>query len=145
MIENLFIGLLVSSLFIEIIGVYPGGIIIPAYMAMFFDQPLRIAGTLAVSLLCFGSYKILSCYTILFGRRRFVALILLGGLWLFIWNRVFINDLFQGFHGLYAIGLVIPGIIANTYERQGIVVSIFSMLIASSMTYFIVKFISALI
>jgi poly-gamma-glutamate biosynthesis protein PgsC/CapC len=145
MIENLFIGLLISSLFIEIVGVYPGGIIVPAYLAMYIDQPLRIAGTLIVSLVCFGSYKILSCYTILFGRRRFVILILLGSFWLFIWNKLLVNDLFQGLHGLYAIGLVIPGLIANTYERQGIALTIIALLIATTMTYFLVKFISALI
>jgi poly-gamma-glutamate biosynthesis protein PgsC/CapC len=145
MIENLFIGLLISSLFIEVTGVYPGGIIVPAYLAMYVDQPLRIAGTLIVSLVCFGACKILSRYTILFGRRRFVALLLLGSFCLFIWNKIFGNDLFQGFQGLYAIGLVIPGIIANAYERQGIVLSIISLVIATTMTCFTVKFIAALI
>jgi poly-gamma-glutamate biosynthesis protein PgsC/CapC len=144
MIENLFVGLLISSLFIELVGVYPGGIIVPAYLGLYFDQPLRIVGTLVVSLVCFGSYKILSCFTILFGRRRFVVLILLGCFWLFIWNRLFIGNISQEFYGLHAVGLVIPGIIANTYERQGIALSIISLIVATTMTYFIVKLIFTL-
>jgi poly-gamma-glutamate biosynthesis protein PgsC/CapC len=145
MTVNLFIGLLVSSFFIEIAGVYPGGIIVPAYLAMYMDQPFRVAGTLIVSLVCYGSYKILSGYTILFGRRRFVILIFLGSLWLLIWNKLLVNDLFQGLHGFYAIGLVIPGLIANTYERQGIALTLVALLIAVTMTGFLVKLISLFI
>jgi len=139
MIENLFIGLLISCLFIETTGIYPGGIIIPAYLALYLDQPLRIVGTLAVSLVCFGLYKILSGYTILFGRRRFIILILLGSLLTLLWNNTVRTDLIRGFYGLHTIGLMIPGIIANTFERQGIMLSVFSIIIASTVTYFIVK------
>jgi poly-gamma-glutamate biosynthesis protein PgsC/CapC len=145
MIENLFIGLLISCLFIEFTGVYPGGIIVPAYVAMYLDQPYRIAGTLIVSLVCFGSYKVLSRHILLFGRRRFVFLLLLGGFWLFVWNTIAINDVFWGCRGLYGIGVVIPGIIANTYERQGIGFTIVALIIAAAMTYFVVKLVGALI
>jgi hypothetical protein len=69
----------------------------------------------------------------------------LGSLWLLIWNQLWANDLFRGLHGLYAIGLVIPGLIANTYARQGIALTIVALLIAATMTGFLVKLISGLI
>ncbi len=40
--ETLFIGLLIAVLYVEITGFYPGGIIVPAYVALYLDQPVRV-------------------------------------------------------------------------------------------------------
>ena len=46
-----FIGLLISLIFTGITGLFPGGIIVPSYLVLFYNQPARIAGTLIAALL----------------------------------------------------------------------------------------------
>ncbi|MBT7311770.1 poly-gamma-glutamate biosynthesis protein PgsC, partial [bacterium] len=39
------LGLVISLIFSEVMGVAAGGLIVPGYIAMYLDQPLRIVGT----------------------------------------------------------------------------------------------------
>ena len=67
MIIKLFIiGLVVGFIYYEITGISPGGIIAPAYLAMFIHNPLRIAVTLSIAILVFICLKYLSSVTILY-------------------------------------------------------------------------------
>ena len=43
--EDSFLGLFLSLLFLGMTGLYPGGIIVPSYLVLFIDQPLRVAAT----------------------------------------------------------------------------------------------------
>jgi poly-gamma-glutamate biosynthesis protein PgsC/CapC len=140
-IEVAFIGLVVATLFTELTGLYPGGVIVPAYIALFANQPLRFVGTLAVALLAWATYRLIGRAFILFGRRRFVLLILLGGAWALIGYRL-VPLAWPESLELRAIGWVIPGLIANTFERQGFWVTTAAMVVASAITYFIVRLIS---
>ena len=137
-IEAAFLGLLVATLFVEITGFYPGGIIVPAYIALFLDQPLRVAGTVAIALLAWATYRALSQWLILYGRRRFVLMILLGGAWALVAWRV-LPALWPTSVELRTIGWVIPGLVANTIERQGVWLTLLATGIASVVTYFLVR------
>jgi len=139
-IEAAFIGLLIAAFFTEITGLYAGGVIVPAYMALFVNQPLRFIGTLAVALLAWGTYRLLERGFVLFGRRRFLLLILLGGAWTFIGYRVLPMAWPESLE-LRTIGWVIPGLIANTFERQGFVLTVAAMGIVTAVTYFVLRFI----
>lgn len=136
--ETLFIGLIVAVLYVEIMDTYPGGIIVPAYMALYLDQPLRILITIAVALLSLCTYKILSRFLILFGKRRFVMLVLLGGIWAQIWFFL-LPHFFSGPAGLRAIGWLIPGLLANNLEKQKFIPTLASMFVVSIVTYFLVR------
>jgi poly-gamma-glutamate biosynthesis protein PgsC/CapC len=116
--EIAFIGLLLSLLFTGLTGLYPGGIIVPSYLVLFVNQPARIVGTLVAALLTVLVYRLTSQYLILFGRRRFVFLILVGGIWALLWIQVF-PALFPLSLEFRVIGWVIPGLIANHFDRQG--------------------------
>ncbi|MFC1725060.1 poly-gamma-glutamate biosynthesis protein PgsC [candidate division KSB1 bacterium] len=125
--EISFISLLITLLFTGITGIYPGGIIVPGYLVLFADQPLRIAATLAAALLTMFTYKLASQHLILFGRRRFVFMILAGGVWTYIWLQVFpVFDMLSP--EFRVIGWVIPGLIANNFERQGVIITTASLL-----------------
>ncbi|MGD8277044.1 MAG: poly-gamma-glutamate biosynthesis protein PgsC [Gemmatimonadota bacterium] len=128
-IELPFIGLLISLAVIGLTGVYPGGIIVPSYLVLFLSEPERIAGTLAAALLTLGVYLLASRWLILFGRRRFVFLILVGGLWSVLW-RTLLPSVFPLSVEFAVIGWVIPGLIANQLERQGIAVTLGSLFTA---------------
>jgi gamma-polyglutamate biosynthesis protein CapC len=117
--ELIFIALVASLLFAGITGVYAGGIIVPSYLVLFVNQPLRLAGTLAAALLTYACYKLISRYLILFGRRMFVFMVLTGAVWTFCWIQLF-PLLHPAALEFRVIGWVVPGLIANNFQRQGI-------------------------
>jgi poly-gamma-glutamate biosynthesis protein PgsC/CapC len=129
-IELPFIGLLISLAIIGLTGVYPGGIIVPSYLVLFLSEPQRLVGTLVAAVLTLLVYILVSRRLILFGRRRFVFLILVGGLWSIAW-RTLLPTLFPLSVEFTVIGWVIPGLVANHFERQGVLVTLGSLLTAT--------------
>jgi len=125
-----FIGLLISLAIIGLTGVYPGGIIVPSYLVLFISEPQRIVGTLVAALLTYCVYLLASRWLILFGRRRFVFLLLVGGIWAVLWRHLF-PTIFPISLEFTVIGWVIPGLIANHFERQGVLVTLGSLLTAT--------------
>lgn len=111
-------GVFLTALFIELVGIYPGGIIVPAYLAFYIDQPLRIAVTLGISLLTWGLYQLPAGWFVIYGRRRFIMMILISALLSLLYQPLAYH-LGAGRLPLQGIGLVIPGLIANNYEQQG--------------------------
>ena len=114
------LGLVISLLFSETLGLAAGGMVVPGYLALMIHEPFRIAGTILVSLVTYAVLKLLSRYVLIYGRRRIVVAVLLG----FTFGALS-RDLLQ-FHfkdapvDLSTIGFVIPGLIANWMERQGV-------------------------
>jgi len=47
--ETLFIGLILAFFYVELMDIYPGGIIVPAYIALYLDQPLRVLATIFIA------------------------------------------------------------------------------------------------
>ena len=134
--EISFLGLVISLIFTGITGLYPGGIIVPSYLVLFMDQPARIAGTLIAAFLTLICFKLASQYLIIFGRRRFVFMILVGGIWTFLWIQVF-PFIFPVSLEFRVIGWVIPGLIANNFERQGVIVTTASLVTVTVVVYFL--------
>ncbi len=124
------IGIVVSFAFYEIVGISPGGIVVPGYIALFLDQPIRILVTLLVALLTYYAVKILSNYIILYGRRRFLTMVLVSFLLKWIIEEMIIKMPISGIE-LRSIGYIIPGLIANEMRRQGIFPTIYSLAIVS--------------
>ena len=124
------IGIMVSFAFYEIVGFSPGGIVVPGYVALFLDQPIRILVTLLVALLTYFAVKILSNYIILYGRRRFLAMVLVSFLLKWLIEEMIIKMPIPGVE-LRSIGYIIPGLIANEMRRQGIFPTIYSLAIVS--------------
>ena len=58
---------------------------------------------------------------IIYGRRRLVLAILLGFIFGFISRQFIIYEIFAVDFRMQAIGFIIPGLIANWMERQGVV------------------------
>ena len=124
------IGIAVSFVYYELVGLSPGGMVVPGYLALFFLQPNRIIITLLVALLTYFSVHILSNYIILYGRRRFLAAILLGFLIKWLIEGFIVKMPISGIE-LQTIGYIIPGLIANEMRRQGIFPTLYSLAIVS--------------
>jgi len=117
--ESIGLSILLSFLSVEFLGISAGGLVSPGYLAFFLEQPLRILSTMLLSVLVCLALRFMQRFMIIFGRRRFMAAVLLGliGTWA-------IEQLF--FHAaeisqdLRIIGYIIPGLIANDMLKQGI-------------------------
>jgi len=134
--EIIFVGLVVALLFYELTGFYPGGLIVPAYLALYLHQPLRVLGTVLVAVVTWATYHLLSKIFILYGRRRFALILLLGGVWGFLWKQIF--PLYWPFSvDIASIGWLIPGLLANTIERQGFWTTLFALGVVLFVTHFI--------
>ncbi|MGZ5487386.1 MAG: poly-gamma-glutamate biosynthesis protein PgsC [Candidatus Aminicenantales bacterium] len=137
-VETLFIGLVLALLWAEITDVSPGGIIVPGYFALYLGQPLRAAATLAVALLTLAAYKVLVRRLILFGRRRFVLMVLVGAVLSQAWLLVS-PGLFAAPAGLRVIGLIIPGILASSLARQKLGPTLASLASVSTLTFAVAR------
>ena len=137
-VETLLIGLVLALLWTEITDVSPGGLIVPGYFALYLDEPLRAAATLAVALLTWAAYKVLARRLILFGRRRFVLTVLVGAVLAQAW-LVISPGLFAAPAGLRVIGLIIPGILASSLARQKAGPTLASLAAVSTLTFAVAR------
>ena len=138
LLETLLVGLVLALLWAELTDVSPGGIIVPGYFALYLDRPLRGLATIATAILCLLIYRLLSRYLVLFGRRRFVLLVLFGAalaqIWLLLFPRLFHSPL-----ELQVIGWVIPGLLASNLQRQRFLPTLSSLVTVSVLTFAIVR------
>jgi len=130
------IGIVLGFIFFEISGLTAGGIIVPGYLALFVNEPLRILTTVTISLMVFGLVRLIARYTIVFGRRRFFLMILLGFILRGAFDYVSVYLPESGM-GLQAIGYIIPGLIANEFYRQGVLKTLLVMAVVVTMVYLI--------
>lgn len=132
MVQSIGLGLIVSVVFSETLGLAAGGMVVPGYMALMIHAPLRILGTIIVSLLTFYSVKLLSNYMFIYGRRRTVLVILIGFLLGWLSRRFFMIPLPSGTSlEFQSVGFIIPGLIANWMERQGVIQTLSTMIVAA--------------
>lgn len=120
--EIVLLGVALSLIFAELTGLSPAGLVVPGYIALCLQTPARVVYTLCIVLLTWAAARLLARFTILYGRRRFALMILLS----FAINlAVEQSGLLPYPPGL--IGSVVPGIMANEFERQGILPSLLSL------------------
>ena len=142
-LATLLVGVVLALIFTEIAGVLPGGIIVPAVLALAMDRPERSWPTIAAALIALAAYKGLASVFLLDGRRRFVLMLLLGALigqlWILAWPHLASPSL-----DLRAIGWIIPGLLANNLERQKFLPTLASLAAVTVMTYFVVRLVGML-
>ncbi len=130
-IQSIGLGLVVSLIFSEFLGLAAGGMVVPGYIALMIDQPIPVLGTIFVSYLTYLGIKFFSGYMFIYGRRRTVITIILGFVlgWLF---REFMVFRFPSLTmEIQVIGYIIPGLIAVWMERQGVIETISTMILAA--------------
>jgi len=130
LIESIAVGLLVGFFFYEWMGLSPGGFVVPGYLALYLDRPLMILSTLAVSLATYGAVQLFSRVTILYGRRRFILMILAGFAFQWLFRAAAIKTQFLPVE-IDTIGFIIPGLIANEMGRQRILPTLGSLAIVT--------------
>jgi poly-gamma-glutamate biosynthesis protein PgsC/CapC len=125
------LGLFISLLSYEFFGLAAGGIVVPGYIALQLSQPVRLAGTLIVSLVTYVLIEIISKYTFLYGRRQMVVSLIIGCILANLSRLLFNFDMSSSVLELQAIGWVIPGLLAHWYCKQGVFRTISILIITS--------------
>lgn len=133
------IGIFVGLFFFGLTGIVPGGIIVPGYIALYAQQPLRILVTILASLITLVLGRLCRRWIIAYGRQRFGLFLLIG-----IGVKVLLDYLFFDLAGLAieirSIGIIIPGIISNEMERQGVWLTLLALAIVSLFLYVLTLF-----
>ena len=123
--ETILLGVVLSLIFTEITGL-SAGLIVPGYLALYLHSPGRIVCTLLLAAAAVGLCKLLSQVLILYGGR-FAVLMLL----------TFFLSLALDAAGLLPfspIGILMPGIIAREFDRQGFRDSLLAMAVTTGLT-----------
>ncbi|MBA2528429.1 MAG: poly-gamma-glutamate biosynthesis protein PgsC [Euzebyales bacterium] len=134
---SLVVGVVLSLIFTERTGVLPAGLIVPGYLALIFDQPLFLAVIFSIAFLTYLIVThVVGRVTILYGRRKFGAMLVTGVVLKLIFDYFYPTLPFEilEFRG---IGVIVPGLIANTIQRQGVFPTVISTLILSGLTFLI--------
>lgn len=124
--ETILLGVLVSLIFTEITGL-SAGLIIPGYLALSLHSPVRIVCTLAVAAMAVLICRQMAKYLILYGRRRFALLLVLTFL-----ISAALDAL--GLLPASVIGIIMPGLIAREFDRQGFPDTLLAMAVTTGLT-----------
>jgi len=127
------LGLTLSLILSELVGLSSAGLVVPGYLALYLDQPARLAATFLVALGTWAAVKFgFARLVVLYGRRRFGITVLTG----FLLNAALDHLLFvlpPEAAGLRAIGYIVPGLIANTALQQGVAATVgLTLLVAAA-------------
>jgi poly-gamma-glutamate biosynthesis protein PgsC/CapC len=126
----LIIGIVVSLVLTDLVGLTAGGIIVPGYVALLLDRPTALAGFLVVAAVSYGVVRALSTVAMLYGTRRF-AVALLAGLALSV-GAQWASPLFVApYVEWVGLGLIVPGLLANQFDRQGVLPTLLMLAIAA--------------
>lgn len=131
---------LTLSLFIEIkLGISPGGLVVPSYIALVLDRPAVVLNIFLVSILTYLIVKFgVSKIVLVYGKRRFVVCVLVALLIKFLLDLLYPIVPFSVF-AFSGVGVVASGILANCYFRQGIIVTSVSSLAVSIVTFLLMN------
>ena len=113
------LGIILSLVLSEALGVTAGGIIVPGYISLFLHQPVQVFSTFFVAILVWLIIKGLSNVMFLYGKRRIVLALILGFFFGYLSRIIYVDT--ESIQSVAVIGNIIPGLIANWMDRQGVV------------------------
>ena len=129
------LGIILSLVLSETLGVTAGGIIVPGYISLYLHQPVQVLVTFLVAILVWSIIQGMGKVMFLYGKRRIVLALILG----FFFGYISRNFIFvpEDIGSVAVIGNIIPGLIANWMDRQGVVKTISVILITASIVQLI--------
>lgn len=133
-VETIGLGMLISFFLTETIGLAAGGIVVPGYIALTLNEPVRVIATILVALITYLIIKALSRFILVFGRRMLLLGIIVGYLLGYITKISPMLNLNSVRWDLSVIGYVIPGLAAYWMARQGVIETLATMMIAAVLT-----------
>jgi len=134
------LGMVLSLFLTETLGITAGGLVVPGYIALQIETPMNIVVTFLISILTIGIIKLLSNIMLIYGKRRLVLCLLLGFLFGYIFREYRLPNLMEFLpvsfnNDIDVIGYIIPGLIASWMDRQGVIRTIATIMITSSVAF----------
>lgn len=123
MLPAIFVSVLAGMAVFHRIGLRTGGFVSGAYLGLLLLRPLDLLFTVAVS---FGAFtlvtRVLMHHMLIFGRRKLGMMILIAAI--LAWTgEIALREASDGryvpWHGFHVITLMVPALIANDAQRQG--------------------------
>jgi len=125
------LGLVLSLAFGELFGLAAGGLVVPGYIALFWNQPMKIVGTIVIAFASYGTIRVIAQWTLIYGRRKLVLTVLISFIYAWLFRFVLGGELGTVLGGFDPIGFIIPGLLAYWMDRQGILDTLTTLVIAS--------------
>jgi poly-gamma-glutamate biosynthesis protein PgsC/CapC len=132
------LGMILTLLFTETVGLAAGGVVVPGYIALNLHHPFQIISTILVALATYLIVRIIAHYMLIYGRRLLIISILIGYLIGYATKLFPPISLAQNYIDISTIGFVIPGLIAYWFNRQGILETLSAMIIVSVLVRLII-------
>ena len=132
------LGMIFSLLLSEIVGLTAGGIIVPGWIAIHLHNPMSIFITFLISIIVYLIVQLISKFVFIYGKRRLVISLLLGFIFGLIFNSFIVDYLLLNDTYIYSIGFIIPGMIANWMNRQGVIRTITVIMITAPIVQLII-------
>ena len=108
--------MVLSLICAELTGISPGGLIVPGFLCLYLRSPVRLGITFAVALLSVLLGKGMKRWLFVYGRRQFTLMDALL-------SKILPPEMQVG-----VIGTLIPGILANTCLKQGVLNTFLALL-----------------
>ncbi len=122
--------------FYEWVGISPGGVVAPAYFALFIYQPGKIAMTLLITFIVYYLIRFFAARFVVYGRRKLLLALILS-FCLKLGIEYWIQPMAIMQLDLQSIGYIIPGLVANEMARQTIIPTLSALGIVTIITYLI--------
>ncbi len=114
------VGMALSLLLEEFMGISAGGIVVPGYLGLAFGEPVTVLILYAIAILTYLVINyVLPRFVILFGKRKFVATLLVAMVFKLAFDLLFPIMPFNTL-AIRGIGIIVPGLLANAFAKQGI-------------------------
>ena len=121
------IGMGLSLILTETLGVTAGGVIVPGYIALYIHEPYKVIITFSVALIVLIIIRVLSNFMFIYGKRRLVLSLMLGFLFGYL-SKIYLDS------DLSSIGNIIPGLLASWMDRQGVLQTVSVLIIIAVAT-----------
>ncbi len=141
------LGVIISILVYERWRLTGGAAVVAGYLGIFMDRPLYVVTTVLLSI---GTFFIVQRFIarrmFLYGRRRLIVMVTVGMVLQFITGMIaFLTaQNIVWLIGLYGVGFVLPGLIAQDMERQGVRLTVLTVLATSALTFLFLRNILAI-
>lgn len=127
------VGLVFGLFMVEAFGLFAGGMVVPGYIALDMVHPAMVLLTLITAILINLIIRLLSSVLVIYGRRRVSLTVLLSFLLgegvRYIFSTTFAYNEFGQVYTV--IGYIIPGLIALSIDRQGLIETITTLITVS--------------
>lgn len=126
------LSVILSFIGTEFVGILTGGMISAGYLAYYITEPTRVVSTILLAVIITIVVKLLSHVLILYGRRRFVLTVLLSLFSVYLIEHFYFY-LSSVKYDVRVIGYIVPGLIAQDMEKQGIIKTIIALITVTSL------------